>query len=158
MKESLKGGLSFGLTSGVITTMGLMVGLYAGTRSFKAVIGGVLTIAIADALSDALGMHIHEESENAHTPREIWESTLATFVSKFVFSLIFILPLFLFSLGVAMLINVVWGIGLVALLSYRLAKAQGTKPAKIITEHVIIASVVVIVTHLAGRWIYSLIY
>ena len=54
MKHSLKVGFSFGLTSGIITTLGLMVGLHSGTNSKIAVIGGVLTIAIADAFSDAL--------------------------------------------------------------------------------------------------------
>ena len=54
MKQSLKTGFSFGLTSGVITTLGLMVGLNAGTHSRLAVIGGIVTIAVADALSDAL--------------------------------------------------------------------------------------------------------
>ncbi|MGZ8381620.1 MAG: hypothetical protein ACXW4C_08190, partial [Nitrospira sp.] len=55
MKASFKTGLSFGLTSGVITTLGLMVGLHSGTHSRTVVIGGILTIAIADAMSDALG-------------------------------------------------------------------------------------------------------
>ena len=36
------GGLSFGLTSGVITTLGLMVGLRSGTGSRIAVIGGIV--------------------------------------------------------------------------------------------------------------------
>ena len=62
MKHSLKVGFSFGLTSGIITTLGLMVGLNYGTSSKLAVIGGILTIAIADASSDALGIHISEES------------------------------------------------------------------------------------------------
>ena len=61
-KHSLRIGFSFGLTSGIITTLGLMVGLHAGTHSRLAVIGGILTIAIADAFSDALGIHISEES------------------------------------------------------------------------------------------------
>jgi hypothetical protein len=54
MKESLKTGITFGLTSGTITTQGLMIGLYSGTNSRGVVIGGILTIAIADSLSDAL--------------------------------------------------------------------------------------------------------
>ena len=49
MKASFKTGLSFGLTSGVITTLGLMVGLHSGTHSRTVVIDGILTIAIADA-------------------------------------------------------------------------------------------------------------
>jgi len=49
MKHQLKTGVSFGLTSGIITTLGLMVGLHSGTQSRIAVVGGILTIAIADA-------------------------------------------------------------------------------------------------------------
>ncbi|MBW2265656.1 MAG: hypothetical protein JRF28_05735, partial [Deltaproteobacteria bacterium] len=56
MKHALKTGLSFGLTSGTITTLGLMVGLHSGTHSKLVVLGGILTIAIADAFSDALGI------------------------------------------------------------------------------------------------------
>ena len=38
MRTSLKIGFSFGLTSGVITTLGLMVGLHAGTHSKSVVL------------------------------------------------------------------------------------------------------------------------
>ncbi len=85
MKHSLKIGLSFGLTSGIITTLGLMVGLHSGTHSKLIVLGGILTIAIADAFSDAVGIHLSEESEIKHSSKEIWESTIATFFFKFIF-------------------------------------------------------------------------
>ncbi len=98
MRHSLKTGFSFGMTSGIITTLGLMVGLNSGTHSKLAVIGGVLTIAIADAFSDALGIHVSEESENRHNSREIWESTISTFLSKFTFASTFIVPVVLLQL------------------------------------------------------------
>ena len=87
MRHSLQVGLSFGLTSAIITTLGLMVGLNSGTHSRLAVLGGILTIALADAFSDATGIHVSEESENKHSTREVWESTIATFLSKLFFSL-----------------------------------------------------------------------
>ena len=86
MKNSLKTGVAFGLTSGIITTLGLMVGLYSGTNSKLVVMGGILTIAIADAFSDALGIHVSEESKNNVTEKEVWEATISTFFSKFLFS------------------------------------------------------------------------
>jgi hypothetical protein len=49
MKDSIRTGISFGLTSAVITTLGLMVGLHSGTHSKIVVLAGILTIAIADA-------------------------------------------------------------------------------------------------------------
>lgn len=157
IKETLRVGASFGVTSGAITTMGLMVGLYAGTQSLKAVVGGVLTIAIADAFSDALGMHIHEESENEHTPVEIWESTIATFVSKFIFAASFLVPVALFDLNTAIIASVLWGLSLVAIISYLIARDQKVAPYKIIGEHVFIAMVVIFITALVGLWINSFI-
>ncbi len=155
MKHSLKVGFSFGLTSGIITTLGLMVGLHSGTHSKLAVIGGVLTIAIADAFSDALGIHISEESENRHTVKEIWEATISTFFSKFVFALTFIIPALLFELSTAIVVSIIWGLSVLSILSFSMAKEQKKKPWKVVTEHLIIALVVIIITHHVGHWIGS---
>jgi VIT1/CCC1 family predicted Fe2+/Mn2+ transporter len=153
MKHSLKTGLSFGLTSAIITTLGLIVGLNSSTHSKSVVIGGILIIAIADALSDALGIHISEESENKHTSKEIWESTLSTFFSKFVFALTFVVPVLLFELSTAITICLVWGLSILSLLSFSLAKEQKVEPWKVVAEHLIIALIVITLTHYVGDWI-----
>ena len=91
-KPCFKTSFGFGIASGVITTLGLMVGLYSSTYIRGVVLGGVLTIAIADSCSDAVGMHFSEESEGVHTNKEIWLTTIYTFFSKLVVTLSF-LPL-----------------------------------------------------------------
>ena len=153
MKHSLKTGFSFGLTSGMITTLGLMVGLHSGTHSQLTVIGGILTIAIADAFSDALGIHIAEESRNTHGPKEIWESTLATFATKFIVALSFVVPVLLLSLATAIIVSIVWGLLLLASLSIHLANLQRISRWKVVLEHVFIAGVVIVLTHYVGQWI-----
>lgn len=153
MRQSLKTGLSFGLTSGVITTLGLLVGLHAGTHSRVAVIGGIVTIAVADALSDAMGIHLAEESKNHGSELEIWEATLATFAAKFVIAMSFVLPVVLLPLDQAVLASVGWGMGLLMLLSYGLAKNQKVAPWKVIVEHNAIALLVVVATHYLGEWL-----
>jgi len=153
MKHSLKVGFSFGLTSGIITTLGLMIGLYSGTHSKLAVLGGILTIAIADAISDALGIHISEESENKHTAKEIWESTISTFFSKFIFASTFIIPVLLFELSTAIVVSVIWGLSLLGILSFSIAKKQKGNPWKAVAEHLIIAVVVIVATYYVGDWI-----
>jgi vacuolar iron transporter family protein len=153
MKQSFKTGVSFGLTSGVITTLGLMVGLHAGTHLRLAVIGGIGTIAVADALSDALGIHIAEESKNNGNVSEIWESTIATFVAKFLIALTFVVPVLLLSLEEAMMVSVVWGLTLLAVLSYLLARAQRIAAWKVIVEHLVIGVSVIAITHYLGDWI-----
>lgn len=152
-RHSIKTGLSFGLTSAIITTLGLMVGLHSGTHSKLVVIGGILIIAIADAFSDALGIHMSEESENRHTTGEIWEATIATFFAKSIFASTFIIPLLLFSLNTALIVSVLYGLALLSLFSFYMAKGQGEKPWKVIAEHLLIAVVVIILTHYIGEWI-----
>jgi len=153
--HSLKIGLSFGLTSGIITTLGLMVGLNAGTGSKLAVIGGILTIAIADAFSDALGIHISEESEDTHTPKEIWVASISTFFAKFIFAMTFIIPVLLLDLSRAITVSIIWGLSMLSVFSYVMAKKQGEKPLKVVMEHLAIASVVVVATYYVGTWISS---
>ncbi len=153
MKHSLKTGFCFGSTSGIITTLGLMVGLHSGTHSKLVVLGGILTISIADAFSDALGIHISEESENKHTAKEIWESTISTFFSKFVFALTFIIPVVLLELSTAIVVSVIWGLSILGILSFSIAKEQTAKPWKVVAEHLIITLVVIVITHHVGDWI-----
>ena len=156
LNHSIKIGFSFGLTSGIITTLGLMVGLNSSTHSKLAVIGGILTIAIADSLSDALGIHVCEESENVHTTKEIWQSTFATFFSKFIFALTFLIPVLIFSdLSRAVGVNVVWGLTLLAILSYLIARNQSTKTWQAVAEHLAIAVAVIIIAYYVGMWISS---
>lgn len=153
MKLSYVKGLSFGLTSGIITTLGMMVGLYSGTHSQLAVLGGILTIAIADAFSDALGIHISEESENVHSHREVWESTFATFIAKLVFALTFVIPVLVFGLKEAIYVSIGWGLFLLGVLSFLMARAQKKPIWKVIGEHWFIAVLVIFITNYVGRWI-----
>jgi len=156
LKHSLKQGFSFGLTSAVITTLGMIVGLHSSTNLKIAVIGGIVAIAIADAFSDAMGIHISEEAENKHTAREVWAATLSTFFCKFVFALTFIIPVVLLDLSTAIIVAIAWGLSLLAAFSYYMARQQGTSPWKVILEHLGIAGVVIVITHYVGDWVATL--
>ncbi len=157
MNLSWKTGLSFGLTSGVITTLGLMVGLHSGTHSRAIVVGGIVTIAVADAMSDALGIHVSEESKNSGPERHVWEATLATFAAKFVVAMTFVGPVLMRPLDQAVVISVIWGLLLLAVLSYFIARAQAISPWKVIGEHLLIALCVVAITHALGDWVQKVI-
>ena len=153
MKHTLKTGISFGLTSGIITTLGLIVGLHSGTQSRMVIIGGILIIAIADAFSDALGIHVSEEAENKHTFKEIWESTIYTFLSKFIFALSFIIPMLLLPLIPAIITSVIWGLSLLTLFSFYISRGQKTTPWIVALEHLVIAIIVILSSHFIGTWI-----
>jgi len=153
MKGSIKTGVSFGLTSGIITTVGLMVGLNAGTGLKLAVIGGILTVAIADAFSDALGIHMAEEASKRNSHAYIWEATIATFLTKFIVASSFIIPFLIWEMGGAILAGLIWGAFLLIAFNYVLAKKRGDNPFMVVAEHVLIAVIVVVISHFVGHWV-----
>ena len=154
MKQSIKIGISFGLTSGIITTLGLIVGLNAGTASEMVVVGGILTIAIADSASDALGIHISQESDKKRSTKEIWTSTIATFLTKLIFALSFVVPVVLLELNTAVIVSIIWGLLLLSVFSYYIAVQKGESPWGAILEHTTIALLVIISTNFVGDFIH----
>ncbi len=153
MRNAVSAGLNFGLTSGVITTLGLIVGLHSGTHSKLVIIGGIVTIAIADSMSDALGMHISKESENASSQKDVWIATVVTLLSKMCMAITFIIPVLVFDISNAVIISVAWGLLVITALSFLLARNQGERPLFVVGEHLAIAIVVIIATHYVGKWV-----
>jgi len=151
--DGARTGLFFGATSGVITTIGLITGLNAGTHSMAAVLGGIFVIAVADAMSDALGIHLAEEADPNATIAHIWSATISTFLNKFFFALSFAVPMLLLPLDQAVMASLLWGMFVIIVLSYFLARAQKASPIMIIGEHLGIAVLVVVLSHLIGVWV-----
>ncbi len=148
--HSVRVGISFGLTSGVITTLGLLVGLSAGTDSRAAVVGGILTIAVADSLSDGLGIHVSEEAQGTRSPREVWTATLVTVAAKLVMALTFLVPVLTLELGTAVIVSIVWGAVALGVLSYVVAAGQGTRRWPVVLEHLSVGTFVVVAAQLIG--------
>ena len=146
-------GIFFGATSGAITTIGLMVGLHAGTESLIAVLGGILVVAVADAMSDAMGIHLAQEADPDSTSDHIWAATLWTFLTKLVVALTFAVPVLWLPLQTAVIVSVAWGLFVVTLLSVFIARIQQVKALPVITEHLAIAIVVVTVSYYIGTWV-----
>jgi len=160
--HQLVSGLSFGITSGVITTLGMMVGMYSATYSRLAVIASIITMAIADGLADGVGQHMSEEAEleggkPVHTQREIWMSTLYTFLSV-CGSILSFTPFFLiFPLQTAIFMGIGWGLILLVVFNAVLAKSKQENALALITEHVALAAGVIVLSYfvgvLIGMWI-----
>ncbi|VVB97588.1 Uncharacterised protein [uncultured archaeon] len=107
-------GVSFGVTSGVITALGMIVGLHEATSSKIAVLAGIVIMAIADGLADAAGFHITEEAEfengkPTHTSKEVWMTTFFTFLAVCIFILTFAVPILVFQLQTAIIVDIAWG-------------------------------------------------
>lgn len=143
-------GLSFGLTSGIISTLGVLVGVEAATSSKLAVVSAITVMAVADGLADATGIHLSEETENQHSAKEIWLSTVFTFLGVCGFTLTFIIPVLFLSFPCAIWVSIVWGLGLLSLFSFYLGRIQSKNPLKIILEHDLVAVIIIIVSYGLG--------
>ena len=153
MRRAFRIGFSFGLPSGIVTTLGLMVGLSSITQSRLIIIGGILTIALADSLSDAMGMHFAQESDDHLTHKDVWKSTFFTLLSKFIFSSIFIIPVLVLELNLAIIISIMVGLYLIFFISLIFARDRKDNPYRVIGEHIAITLLVIIITHYVGVFI-----
>jgi len=149
MKQSLKRGMSFGLVSSIVTILGIMIGMYSLSHSKIYVAGSILLVAFSDSLSDALGMHISEESVTKNK-KNIWNSTYSTLISKIFFSLSFLIPILLFELKIATILATFWGIILLITISYLISEKNKLHS---IFEHLTIATIVIVLTYYLGKFI-----
>jgi hypothetical protein len=134
---------SFGATSAIITNLGIITGLGTLTHPKLSIIGALLVIALADNLSDSFGIHIYQESEHLGK-KEVWFSTLTNFLTRLFVSLTFII-----------LIIVLWGLFVLTVMTYLIAKQQKINPTSAILVHITIAVVVVIASNFIGGFVIS---
>jgi VIT1/CCC1 family predicted Fe2+/Mn2+ transporter len=151
-KELEIGGISFGLTSGVITTLGVIAGLASATDGSKlAIIAAILTIAIADSLSDAFGITLSEESRLDEKSKPVWIIALFTFLGKFVFSLLFVLPLLILSVENSIFLSMIFGFTLIIVLAIFIAKRNKRPVFKQVFGNFSLSVLIVVASYLIGK-------
>ncbi len=141
---------SFGLTSALITNLALITGLDSTANAKLSILGAILVIAVADNISDSLGIHIYQESECLET-KEIWFSTSTNFLTRILVSLTFIILMLLLPINAAVVFSVIWGLLLLAMMSYIIAKDRHINPYFAMFEHIGIAIIVIIASNFVGK-------
>jgi VIT1/CCC1 family predicted Fe2+/Mn2+ transporter len=146
---------SFGATSAIITCLAFIIGLSKITNSKLNIIGSLLVIAIADNISDTLGIHIFQESDLKKS-EVVRVSTFLNFITRFFVILIFILLVLFLPTGYAIIFSIVWGLSLLTVLSYLIAKEQKINPFKAVFWHIALAVLVIIVSNFLTEWIMNI--
>lgn len=145
---------SFGATAAIITNLSLIAGLRTSGHARLSIIGAMLVIALADNISDSAGIHIYQESECVET-KEVWLSTFTNFLTRVLVSLTFISLVFFLSINAAVICSIIWGLSLLALMSYFIARDKKIDPYLAILEHLGIATIVIIGSNFVGKLIIS---
>jgi vacuolar iron transporter family protein len=150
MKQSVETWITFGVTSWIITTLWLIVGLSAWSHMISVVIWGILIVAVSDAFSDAMGMYVAEEADKANKKNDIRKAALATFFAKLLVALSFVIPFLIFPILPATIISMLWGLGGLRFLSHKVAEIHKQKHSHVVLEHIVVGIVVVIITYFVG--------
>jgi hypothetical protein len=147
------GNVSFGGTAAIVTSVALIFGLDAATATKSTIVSGLLIVALADNLTDALSMHIYQESERRLESREGFIATWSNFVTRLLLALTFVLLVVLLPIGAAVIAAAMWGFSLLIALTWALARERKVSFALELGKHFAAALAVI----LASRGIGALI-
>jgi len=144
--------ISFGGTAAIVTSMALIAGLEAAHAQKATMVSALLIAAIADNLTDSLSVHMYQESERL-AKREVFVGTLTNFATRFIVCLSFVLMVTLMGRDSAAIVGITWGMLLLAVLSYVLARHRKMGVWAEIGKHLTSALVIVFVSRAIGYWI-----
>jgi VIT1/CCC1 family predicted Fe2+/Mn2+ transporter len=150
--QSQKNKFLFGSTSAIITNLALVVGLEPSINAKLNIVASILVIAIADNISDTLGIHIYQEAEGLKE-KEVWLYSLTNFITRFLVSMIFILLVLLLPLRLAVISSIIFGLLILTIISYTIALHKKMNPYKAIIGHIIIALLTLLLSNFLGKWV-----
>jgi vacuolar iron transporter family protein len=140
-------GKMFGLISGSITTIGVMIGLWQSHNNIWIIISGILSIALSDSFSDGLGMYFSQRTEKSHS--KSMQIGIKTTTYKMLVTLSYIIPFLVLDINNAIQINIMWGCLLIAYASYQIKEN--------IFINLIVALMVILISYIGGNVIKILI-
>ena len=146
---------SMGATAAIITSMGLIAGLTQGIEAKTSIITGLLIIAVADNISDSFSIHIYKESESA-SKKDVDLFASINFIARFLLVITFAIIVLTFSPFTALIISSIWGLSLLAILSYMITKIRKVKPLPMVLRHLLVALLVIAGSKILGNLILKL--
>ena len=139
----------FGSSAAIITDVSLIVGLGSARAGKEPILAGLMTIAIADNISDSLGIHLYKESEGYGAKLSLF-STVLNFFSRLLISCTFVAIVLVFPMAHAIFIGLTWGLLLIVAISYLISRRNKANPVTEIIKHVLIAVVVIVLSRYLG--------
>jgi hypothetical protein len=144
---------SFGSTSAIVTSMGVIIGLGAATARTATIVSSLLIFAVADNISDSLSIHMYQEAEKLDE-RSAFRATLTNFVARLLITLSFVMITMLLAYPYAGIVALAWGFLLLTGLSYALAMERRVGPMPEIGKHLGVAVLVIAASRVIGSWIF----
>jgi VIT1/CCC1 family predicted Fe2+/Mn2+ transporter len=137
--------ISFGSTAAIVTSMALVTGLNAIGASRSTTVTALLIAALADNLTDALSIHVYQESERLEQ-REAFIGTLYNFAARLLGCLTFVGLVAVLPSDAMVPASIIWGTLLLMALTYLLARERQVSVAAEIIKHLLAATAVLIIS------------
>lgn len=144
--------MSFGAVSAIVTSVGLIVGFGAAEISKPTIVAGLLIVGLADNLTDALSIHVYQESEKLEE-RAAFRATLGNFATRLFVSLSFVMLVIGFSSVSAIVASLTWGFLLLMGLTWLVARSRQASVLSETLKHLAVAAVVIAVSRITGTLI-----
>ncbi|MBW3013022.1 hypothetical protein KY325_05210 [Candidatus Woesearchaeota archaeon] len=139
-------GLTYGAMSSILVMSAIIAGLSVIENRFLLFLGVIIT-GVGDALADAAGFHVSEETETFHKQREVWKSTFFVFISKIIVVAILLMPILFLELKIATIVSLIVAIILIILISGLVCRVNKKFACwKLAFEYVFYAVVVIIIS------------
>ena len=114
------------------------------------IVGALLILAVADNISDSLGIHVYRESQS-QTSKNSNVYSISNFLTRLAVTLTFALLVLLLPLQYAVISSVILGFLLLSVLSYQIAVHQKANPYTAIIHHVGVTLAVLAISHTLGK-------
>ncbi len=144
--------ISYGAAAAVVTSMALISGLSAASATKSVIASALLIAAFADNMTDALSIHIFQESEQLDT-KEAFRGTITNFFTRLVLGISFVTLVALLPLAYITKAAFAWGMLLLAILTYFVARERNVKPLPEVLKHLVFSMVVITVSMTLGHWL-----
>ena len=141
-----------GSSAAIITNVSLIVGLGSARAGKGPILGGLLTIALADNISDSLGIQMYKESEGFGEKLSSL-ATVLNFLSRLLVSLSFVAIVLILPTSQAIIVGILWALLLLNFVSYLITRRNRENSILEIAKHVLVALIVIALS----RWVGSLI-
>jgi hypothetical protein len=147
------GNVSFGGTAAIVTSVALIFGLDAATATKPAIVSGLLIVALADNLTDALSMHVFQESEGRLQSGEAFTATWSNFLTRLLLALTFVVLVVLLPLASALVASAAWGFALLVALTWAIARERKVRLGAELAKHCAAALAVILASRAIGAFI-----
>jgi len=145
MDSSSLQGIYFGLTEGTVTTMGIIIGMFASMPIKKAIFSAVIAATLSDSLGDSIGLYYSEEARGG---KNAINAVMNMVLCKLLVSFIYIIPLFFIkSLKTGIFVSILIALLVIYKSFHNLASIKEVDPTEFIIKNTLTIVAVIIITY-----------